>query len=364
MPTKKVAIVYLSFHSEPYFPDVVEALKTLNYPKELVEFVIVDNPHPTHGLSREYVEKHILPLSGNELPRVTYLPQTENGGFGLGNNVGAKWALEHDCDYVFFHNNDAAMGEDCILKLVEAMEADQTIGAAQSMVLLFNNKEQVNTSGNAFHYLGFGYCNDYQKKLSELNLPAVYDVPYASGAALMVRASVIKELGAWDNDFFMYHEDLEWSLRLRIRDYRVVCVRDSIFYHKYEFSKSITKYFWMERNRYGVLLMFYKWPTLLLILPLLIPLELGLWVFALKGGWVSERVKVLKYWVKPSSWKMWLAKRKITQAMRQISDREILSSCTGSILFQESSVQSPLVTKFANPTMELYFKILKFIVRW
>ncbi len=364
MPNKKVAVIYLSFHSEPYFPDVVDALKTLNYPKELVEFVIVDNPHPVHGLSNKYVEEHILPLSGKEIPHVTYLPQPENGGFGIGNNAGVAWALDKGFDYVFFHNNDAALGKDCILKLVEAMEADSTIGIAQSMILLFNNKELVNTSGNAFHYLGFGYCNDYQKKLTDLNLPAVYDVPYASGAAFMVRSSVVQALGAWDENFFMYHEDLEWSLRLKINKYRVVCVRDSIFYHKYEFSKSITKFYWMERNRYAVLLMFYKWPTLLLILPILIPLELGLWVFALKGGWVSERVKVLKYWIKPSTWKLWLGKRKQTQAMRQISDKTILASCVGSILFQESSMENPLVTRFANPIMEFYFKIVKFIVRW
>jgi len=364
MPNKKVAVVYLSYHSEPYFPDLVEALKKNSYPKELVEFVIVDNPHPVHGLSKAYVDEHILPISDKEIPHVTYLPQAENGGFGIGNNVGATWALEHGFDYVFFHNNDAALGEDCILKLVEAMEADPTIGIAQSMILLFNNKELVNTSGNAFHYLGFGYCNDYQKKLADLDLPAVYDIPYASGAAFMVRSSVIQEFGAWDNSFFMYHEDLEWSLRLRIRNYRIVCVRDSIFYHKYEFSKSITKYYWMERNRYAVLLMFYKWPTLLLILPILIPLELGLWVFALKGGWASERVKVAKYWVKPSSWKLWLGKRKKTQAMRQISDKAILENAVGSILFQESSMENPIVTKFANPIMELYFKIVKLIVQW
>lgn len=364
MPNKKVAIIYLSFHSEQYFPDLVEALKKLNYPKELVEFVIVDNPHPVHGLSNKYVEEHILPISGTTIPHVTYLPQPENGGFGIGNNAGVTWALERGFDYVFFHNNDAAMGEDCILKLVEAMEADSSIGLAQSMVMLFHNKDLVNTSGNAFHFLGFGYSNDYLKKLSDLKLPAVYDVAYASGAALMVRSSAIRTHGAWDENFFMYHEDMEWSFRLRINKHRVVCVRDSLFYHKYEFSKSITKFYWMERNRYAVLLMYYKWPTLLLILPLLIPLEIALWFFAIKGGWASERVKVMKYWIKPSSWKLWLEKRKTTQAMRKIPDSTLLANATGSILFQETNMENPIVTKFANPVLELCLKMLRFVVRW
>jgi len=360
----KVAIIYLSFHSEQYFPDLVDALKKLNYPKDRVEFLIVDNPHPVHGLSNRYVEDHILPISGTEIPHVTYLPQPTNGGFGIGNNAGVEWARERGFDYVFFHNNDAALGEDCILKLVEAMEADSTIGIAQSMIMLFKNKEQINSSGNAFHYLGFGYCNDYKRNLADLNLPLIYDVPYASGAGIMVPMKIIRELGAWDENFFMYHEDLEWSLRLRINKYRAVCVRDSLFYHKYEFSKSISKYFWMERNRFAVLLMFYKWPTLLLILPMLFILEAGLFIFALKGGWIKEKLKVYHYWIQPSTWRLWLGKRKETQAMRKIDDREILKSCTAEVLFQEDVMQNPLLTYVGNPIMKLYYNLIMMIIVW
>ncbi len=364
MPNKKVAIVYLSFYSEPYIPDVVEALKKLDYPKELIEFVIVDNPHPVHGPSVSYLNEHVMPLSNGSIPHTTLLAQTENLGFAGGMNKGVEWAIANNFDYVFFHNSDGSLASHSITALVEAMEADSTIGIAQSLVLLDPDKHLVNSSGNMFHYLGFGYCGDYRVNVNDLHYPNVRDVQYASGAAFMISTKLLKEIGGWDNDFFLYHEDLEFSLRAKIIKRRVVCVLDSVFYHKYEFSKSITKYFWMERNRYGVLLMFYKWPTLLLILPMLVTLELGLWVFALKGGWVSERMKILQYWLKPESWKLWLTKRKKTQAMRQIPDSALLANATGSILFQDASTESPLVTKIAIPVMEAYFKILKLIVKW
>ena len=99
----------------------------------------------------------------------------------------------------------------------------------------------------------------------------------------------------WDHDFFLYQEDLEYSFRLRAAGYRSVLVKDSIFYHKYQFSRSITKFYWMERNRYGVMLMFFRIPTLILLFPMAFCLELGLWLFAIKGGWVKERVKVYKF---------------------------------------------------------------------
>jgi GT2 family glycosyltransferase len=195
-------------------------------------------------------------------------------------------------------------------------------------------------------------------------MPAVKDLAYASGAGFIISTELLKKYGSWDNDFFLYHEDLEFSLRLRINKYRVVCVRDSILYHKYEFSRSITKYYWMERNRFGVLLMFYKWPTLLLISPILFALELGLIVFALKGGWFMERMKVYQYWIQPSSWKLWLGKRAKTQAMRQIDDKAILKTCVSEVLFQETTMQNPLLTYVGNPIMKLYYNLIMMIIVW
>src|SRR3990167_6900721 len=101
----KIAIIYLSFHCEPYIDDVVSSLKKLTYPHDRVEFVIVDNPHPEFGPSVKYIEENIFPLSGGEIPHVTLLAQKENFGFGSGNNVGARWALDNGFDYVTFSKN-------------------------------------------------------------------------------------------------------------------------------------------------------------------------------------------------------------------------------------------------------------------
>ena len=84
----KIAIIYLSFHCEPYLDDVVSALKKVSYPKDRLELVIVDNPHPQSGPSVRAIEEIVMPFSGAELPHVTLLPQKENLGFAGGNNVG------------------------------------------------------------------------------------------------------------------------------------------------------------------------------------------------------------------------------------------------------------------------------------
>ncbi len=363
--TPKIAIVYLSFHCEPYIEDVISSLKKLTYPKESIEFIIVDNPHPTHGPSVRYIEEHVLPLSGKEIPHVTLLAQTENLGFAGGNNAGVVWALEHGYDYVYFHNNDGFMAANCLEPMVNALEADKSVGIAQSLMLLHPETDLVNSTGNSFHYLGFGYCNEYRYKIKDLQLPEIKEISYASGAAFMISSALIKKYGMWDDDFFLYHEDLEWSFRVRMAGYKSILVRDSVFYHKYQFARSITKFYWMERNRYGVMLMFFRWPTLVLLLPMALGMEIGLLVFAIRGKWLGERMKVYAYWLKASSWKLWLEKRKKTQAIRTVSDRYLLSYAVSGIKHQDASVNNPLVNYIANPVMAVYYWIVvKGLIWW
>src|SRR3989338_6589323 len=165
---KKVAIVYLSFHAEPYMGDVVSAWKKLTYPKDQLVCVIVDNPHPTYGSSVRYLEEQVLPLSNKELPEIVILPQKENLGFAGGNNAGIQWALYHGYDYIFLHNGDGFLIANALEPLVHVMENDQSIGVVQSLLLLHPDTGYVNAAGNSFHYLGFGFCDEYRTRVVDL----------------------------------------------------------------------------------------------------------------------------------------------------------------------------------------------------
>ena len=61
------------------------------------------------------------------------------------------------------------------------------------------------------------------------------EIPYASGAAMLVKSDVVRDIGLLDADLFMYHDDLDWSLRARLRGHRIVLSAKSVVYHRYEF---------------------------------------------------------------------------------------------------------------------------------
>ncbi len=364
MPLPRVAIIFLSYHSEPYLQDVASSLHKLTYPKDRLALVIVDNPHPEHGSSMRFLQEQILPQSGKELPEVTLLPQTENLGFSGGCNVGIHWAKEQGFDYIFLHNQDGFLAASALEKIVAAMESDKTIGTAQALLLLYPETNLVNSAGNAFHYLGLGYCQSFRLPKDKLSIAPIETVNYASGAALMLRGDLVRLHGGLDEPFFLYHEDLSYGLRMRSLGYKNVVVRDAVFYHKYQFSRSRLKFYYIERNRFGLMLIYFKPLTLLLLAPMAIIFEVGMLGFAIKEGWIQEKLAAYRYWLTPHHWKVWLGARKIIQTNRTQSDSFILKDALSEILFDEKHVMNPVLRHIGNPLMKMYWILIKHLIWW
>jgi hypothetical protein len=146
--------------------------------------------------------------------------------------------------------------------------------------------------------------------------------------------------------------------------FKIGVATESLFYHEYEFSRNTTKMYLMERNRYAVLFMYYRLRTLILLLPAFVVTELGLIFFAAKKGWLKQKIKVYWYWLSPRSWLFWLTKRKTIQVLRTVTDRELLKTAVGEIIFDDPAINNFLVQSVGNPVLSLYWKAVKKILFW
>ncbi len=383
----KIAIIYLSFHSEPFIERAMDAISKLNYPRDRLGLFIVDNPHPEAGPAQQHIEKMVLPRSEKDLPLLHLFPQTMNKGFAGGNNVGIRAALAAGFEYVYLHNQDGFMAPDCLAPLVGVLERDQRVGVLQSLILLYPETKRINSAGNCWHYLGFGYCGEFRKKVSDhslttsserrgetdalvvsVDLPLLteegtkgwfHPIGYASGAGLMLRASLLTEHGLLDEDLFAYHEDLEYSLRLQSRGFQIALCPESVFYHEYSFGRNSRKFYLMERNRFAVILMYYRWRTILLLLPMAIVLEVGMLWFALSSGWLKQKLWVYWYWLWPGHWSLWLRKRRDIQARRTVSDADLFGSAVATIEFDDQLTQGWALKRVGNPMLAAYWKIVR-----
>ena len=360
----KVGIIIVSYNSRPYLDDLFFSLAKIQY--QNFEIIFIDNASTDESI--DYLKEKF----GLQFSNLTIMGLDKNSGFAIGNNIGLKYLQEKDFDYAYLLNQDTVVTPDFLEKVLE--RAGDNIGSVQSLIYLHNSTigslapdSRVNTLGNAIHYLGFGYCYGYgwgkekmdrylrewHEKDPELN------IAYGSGAGILLNMKALKEVGFFNEEFFMYHEDTDLGWRLRLAGYKNILAPESIIYHKYEFSKSIKKYYWMERNRYITIFQNYSARTLFLIMPALLLMETGLFVFSFFSGWWKEKLRVYKYFLWPKSWRKIVKTRKKIQKSRKVADKEILRYFVGKILFQD--MDNWILRKIANPALNLYWKIVKIL---
>lgn len=356
---KKIGIIIVNYNGRRYLNGLFFSLAQVDYDGEW-EIVFIDNASTDNSL--DYVKERFLPKFSN----LKIIESKDNLGFAGGNNIGMEYLIKNNFNYAYLLNQDTVVDRDFLKNVVKHMK--EGVGSVQSKLLLFDKEDASNSLGNAMHFLGFGYCFGYgmskentkkylegwQKRDKELN------IAYGSGAGLLLNIEILKKVGLFEDYFFMYHEDLDLGWRMRLAGYRNVLAPDSVVYHKYEFSKSIQKYYWMERNRFIVLFQNFNYWTLFLISPALILMELGTLFFAIKSGWWKEKIKVYKYFLQSSSWKKIQKGREHIKSIRKKTDEELSDIFIGKILFQD--MDNWVLKNIANPFFNFYWKIIRFFV--
>jgi GT2 family glycosyltransferase len=116
-------------------------------------------------------------------------------------------------------------------------------------------------------------------------------VSFLSGACLAVRRDDWDEVGGLAPGFFMYHEDLDLSHRLRLGGKRFGLLPRAQVVHDYEFHKGGMKWRLLERNRWAMMIRTYPGALLAVVMPALLFVELFMLVVAARGGWLAQKLK-------------------------------------------------------------------------
>ena len=178
------------------------------------------------------------------------------------------------------------------------------------------------------HWLGVGWSGGFGQPVGTVGA-GDRSVAFASGAALVVRRGAWDAAGGFDPEYFMYGEDLDLSLRLRLAGWDIGLARGAEVEHDYEFEKGPDKWFLLERNRWLTVLGAYPRPLLAALLPALVVAEVAFLVVAVRGGWL--RAKLRAQWAVLRGLPAALRRRAAVQSAATVSAGEFARALTAGL---------------------------------
>ncbi|MDD2354216.1 MAG: glycosyltransferase family 2 protein [Patescibacteria group bacterium] len=353
MRKAKVGIILINYkdYANRFLLDFKKSLNQQDYGLENLQAYIIDNCASSESLKALhsiYPEAEIIPRA--------------NGNYSAACNLGCRRAILDGCKYVVTVNMDTELDSSWLTELVKGLEDNPDTGIVQSKVLLYQSdktEKKINTLGNVIHFLGFGTTTSYQEDDYEINgYPEIRG--YASGCSFIARREVFSDINGWNEEYFMYHDDIEFSLKAIFSGYKIRLAPRSCIYHKYEFSRSVKMLYFMERNRHLLISHFYPTKLLFLVLPALAIMNFAMMFYALFKGWFKTWLKVNFYFLNPLSIIKIIRTRRKLKKLGRLSNSDFSELLVAKLEFLE--IDNFLLRYLGNPLLELYWRAVKKII--
>lgn len=315
--TITVTAVVVNFNGGERVLRTLEALRGQG--SSLCSIFVVDN-HSDDGSPQRIRER---------FPGVHLLELESNVGLSAARNIGLR--VSHS-KLTLLVDHDIYLEPGTLERMIVA-HVEQSSAVVCPRIRLVPERDVIQTDGAFLHFLGtLGLRNPYSKASTKPARPGYVDA--AIGACLLLDREKTLAAGGFDELYFFYFEDLEFSMRMRLRGERIWCEARAEVYHERAAGTPGLSYrgqgrypdrraLLTMRNRLLTILIHYRLRTILLLSPVLALYELASLVESSRRGW-------LKPWLRAWSWQFEnraaiAGRRRRAAIHRVLHDRDVLS---------------------------------------
>jgi len=217
-------------------------------------------------------------------PATRVIANARNEGFSAACNRGAEAAQG---ELLVFLNPDAVPAPG-FCAAIRRPRSDGSEWAAWMGLVTTDGGRLINTSGGVVHFTGISWAGEIGRPADAAG--AAREVAFLSGACMAVPRDTWMRHGGFSPLFFMYCEDVDLSLRLRLAGGRLGLEPAARVDHAYTFAKGAYKWRLLERNRWATIIRTYPAPLLAAVAPALVATEIALVGVSLAGGWAPQKL--------------------------------------------------------------------------
>ena len=287
----RISIITINYNG---LKDTCELIESLPLEDLSIEVIVVDNAS----------NKDEATIITNRYPQVKVIRSEQNLGFAGGNNLGIKAAQGK---YLFFINNDVILKPQTsdIRHLISRLETDDKIGAVCPKI-------RFTWGDNPIQFAGFTPLSHYTMRNRSIGFgekdkgqyDTAHSTPYAHGAAMMVKREALEKVGLMPECYFLYYEELDWSMIFTRAGYSIWYEPACTIYHKESQAtgqNSPLKTYYLTRNR----LLFVKrnikglrrYITNTYLLLVVAPRDICRYILHRQFNLASATIKGIKYFI-------------------------------------------------------------------
>ncbi|HEX8762524.1 MAG TPA: glycosyltransferase family 2 protein [Candidatus Saccharimonadales bacterium] len=217
----RISAIVVGYKSRDCIARCIESLQKSTIPLD----IIVVNNIVVNARDPQSVEDIVAHFKD-----VTCHNTGDNLGYAGGVNVGLRLAQDHKADYVFIMNPDAYIAPDCVARLLASVQKNPEIGIASPKTYYANSNTiwfagaTLDLKNGTSPHIGQG-----QKDGPEFSKN--HDMPRANGCAMFIPVDALQKVGPMEDKYFLYFEEIDWSLRFHKAGYRIRFVADAHVWH-------------------------------------------------------------------------------------------------------------------------------------